>query len=76
LDDLVEFFLERESENFEFLERGGWMIEWLEAGFCLEYVMNTTAVNYRWHQRQLTVAAFLTVVNYRWELMGNFLVSL
>jgi len=23
LDDLVEFFLERESENFEFLERDG-----------------------------------------------------
>jgi len=35
------------------------MIEWLEVGFCLEYVTNTTAVNYRWLQRQLTVAGFL-----------------
>jgi hypothetical protein len=35
------------------------MKEWLEAEFCLEYVMNSAAVNYRWHQRQLTGAGFL-----------------
>jgi len=54
LDDLVEFFLERESENFEFLERdgddrvaGSWVL-------CILMLRTQRAVNYRWHQRQLT----------------------
>lgn len=37
----------------------GGCISWLEAGLCLEYVTNTTVVNYRWHQRQLTAVDFL-----------------
>jgi len=42
------------------------MIEWMEAEFCLEYVTNTTTVNYRWHQGSYMLSVFSMVVNYSW----------
>jgi len=49
------------------------MKEWLDSGYWLEYVTNTTVFNYRWHQRQLTAAG---LQNGHWRVFGNFHVSI